>query len=364
MRQFVQPKQHYVDLYDLFTIKECLRWYWSLRDGMEKHRDDHRNESGKDFDHEVHKVCSYTVNVIEGERYRRKNKTIQEWMDRDEETQKFYDEATPHSEVFCKECNGKTKIILKELHDRFDEERKISFMFKCLDCKKRQIFYHDGSPWDFKRDRCPDCNIELQTKHDFNKKDDIDTITDFCPDCDYKKVDVTDFKANRERRAKEKAHEEMLLREYREEFCLNDKNGPNYVSSLDRLIQFGKDMDDRKKKEADPAFKKAKKLKKLKLNQLKELVIKKIEDEKYVDLQFGKPDIGKYVIVDFTVNDSDDDRSEYDSEKQLKKLITEILKPTNWRLMSDGINYRMGILTGRLKAYESDEDLMRLVKNV
>ena len=362
MMQYIQPKQHYVDLYDLFTIKECLDWYWKLRKGMEQHRDQHKGKKPhEDFDHEVHKCCSYTVNFIKGEKYRKKNETIQKWMDRDEKTQKNYDNATPHAEVTCDKCGGKTTVIHKTMHDSYEDNPKVSFMFECIECNKRQIFYSDGSKWDFKRDRCPDCNTELKTKYDKDDTDDISTVTDYCPDCEYKKVDVTDFKASCKKREKEKSHNEYLLKEYREEFCLNDKNGPNYVSSLDRLIEFGKEMDERKKKEADPAFKKAKKLKKLKLNQLKELLTEKINNEKYVDLQFGKPDIGKYVIVDFTVNDSDDNRSEYDSEKQLKKLITKTLKSTNWRLMSDGINYRMGILSGRLKAFERDEDLIKIV---
>jgi hypothetical protein len=31
--------------------------------------------------------------------------------------------------------------------------------------------------------------------------------------------------------------------------------------------------------------------------------------------------------------------------------------------MSDGISYRMGILSGRLRAYESDYDLLKLDSN-
>jgi hypothetical protein len=30
--------------------------------------------------------------------------------------------------------------------------------------------------------------------------------------------------------------------------------------------------------------------------------------------------------------------------------------------MSDGIHYRLGILTGRLKAYEREEDLVEVVR--
>jgi hypothetical protein len=45
----------------------------------------------------------------------------------------------------------------------------------------------------------------------------------------------------------------------------------------------------------------------------------------------------------------------------LKKLIQKALEDTNWRLMSEGISYRLGYLKGRLRAYESEEDLKKLV---
>jgi len=60
--------------------------------------------------------------------------------------------------------------------------------------------------------------------------------------------------------------------------------------------------------------------------------------------------------------DSKSDRKDYDSRKTLKKLVDSALEETNWRLMSDGISYRLGYLNGRVKAYESEEDLRKLVK--
>ncbi|HET7320221.1 MAG TPA: hypothetical protein VFI84_01380, partial [Candidatus Saccharimonadales bacterium] len=53
---------------------------------------------------------------------------------------------------------------------------------------------------------------------------------------------------------------------------------------------------------------------------------------------------------------------DYTSRYTLKKTIQKALTDTNWRLMSDGISYRLGYLNGRLRAYEKEEDLVELVK--
>lgn len=71
--------------------------------------------------------------------------------------------------------------------------------------------------------------------------------------------------------------------------------------------------------------------------------------------------MGKDVFVGFSCLDSKSDREDYDSRKTLKKLVDEVLVDTNWRLMSDGISYRLGYLNGRLRAYEREEDLKGLV---
>jgi len=55
-------------------------------------------------------------------------------------------------------------------------------------------------------------------------------------------------------------------------------------------------------------------------------------------------------------------KKRHNSRNNLRKLIKKTLEKTNWRLMSEGINYRLGYLNGRLKGYENEEDLMRIVK--
>ena len=75
-----------------------------------------------------------------------------------------------------------------------------------------------------------------------------------------------------------------------------------------------------------------------------------------------KPDIDKFVIVWFTIQDADSSRKERDSEYKLRGLIKKILVGTNWRLMTEGVSYRLGYLSGRLKGYEREEDLVLLIK--
>ena len=53
---------------------------------------------------------------------------------------------------------------------------------------------------------------------------------------------------------------------------------------------------------------------------------------------------------------------ERESSSDLKKLIKKRLKGTNWRLMTDGVSYRLGMLSGRLRGYEQEEGLVKLVR--
>ncbi|MCA9371701.1 MAG: hypothetical protein H6772_05205 [Pseudomonadales bacterium] len=359
---YLQEYSHYEDLYDLHTIEECLDWYWRLRKGMEQHRGELKaKEPETNFDKEVHKCCSYTVNVIKIERYRHKKDRISEWMEADRKRQEKIDNAKAPDGILCDKCHSPTKVIEKTLHDAYDDNMQVSFMFECLKCQKRQIFYEDGSPWDFERPRCKDCDANLETKYD--KKGEKLTIITYCPKCSFKEIDVIDSKKKRIAREKEEQRQLKLLEEYRSEFCLNDEDGPKAITSLDGIVYLVKEWKKQEKKEKDPVFQKAKKLKKLKLKQLKDLVSKVISDVGYTDLEFSKPEMGKFVIVEFSATDNKEEREEYDSTHVIKKAIKSVLETTNWRLMSEGIHYRLGIVSGRLKAYEQEDDLMSLVSN-
>ncbi len=359
--QYLKDQSYYIDLYDLQTIEECLDYYWSMRNGMEKHRGDKefKKDSKKEFDKEVHKICSYTINVLKGERYRYKNKTIQEWIDRDKKMQDLEDNTQPPSNIYCKECGSETKITTKSLHDSYSENARMTFMFECLKCKKRQIRYEDGTEWVYDPPRCPKCNSKVET--DIKRNKNITIFIEKCTKCSYKKEDIEDWDKNEKEREVKEAKNRKLLAQYRGEFCLNDSNGPEYIASIDRIISFSKEMKEREEKEKDPSFQKVKQLKKLTLVELEQLLLKSIDKKDYIKLNLGAPEMGQYIIVPFTIQEVNKKRNDRESNSILKKIFDKTLVNTNWRLMSDGINYRLGILSGRLKAYEREEDLMKII---
>jgi hypothetical protein len=66
--------------------------------------------------------------------------------------------------------------------------------------------------------------------------------------------------------------------------------------------------------------------------------------------------------VGFTVQDSNTARQDYDSRNSFRKLVQGALTGTNWRLMVDSLSYRLGYLQSRVKAYETEEDILTLIR--
>lgn len=357
---YLKDKQYYIDLYDLHTIEECLHWSSEIREKMEQSRDKLQKSKPKiNFDSELNKCCGFIVTGIKVSRYKSKASTLENWLKKDQELQQLYDETIPPKDIICPQCFSSMEVMDKTMHD--SENPKITFFCECKSCDKRRAIYADGTPWEYKRPRCKKCDVELKNKYEEDKENDTLTITTFCPNCEYKEVDFTDFKKHRQEMEKEENKKKCLLQKYRSRFCLNEKDGEECLRNLARLDDLNKRVKQERENQKDPIYQKAMKLKKLTINQLKELIKLAAEKNGYIDLKFGKPELGKYVAVDFTLNDTNSDRGDYDSKVTLRKLIIKKLANTNWRLMSDGVDYRLGILSGRLRAYEKEEELLKII---
>lgn len=54
-------------------------------------------------------------------------------------------------------------------------------------------------------------------------------------------------------------------------------------------------------------------------------------------------------------------RDGFSSTKTLHSVLKKTLAGTNWRLGSEGLQYALGILTGRFHGVEREADLLKLV---
>lgn len=358
--QYLKNEQHYTDIYDLGTIEECLDYYKAIEKGFDKHKDSEKFKkfTKKKFDREVRKMTNLAVNIIKGERYKNKARVIHEWMERDRKEQEKYDNAVPPKGIICKDCSAPTKVTNKDFLHSYEENAQVLFMFRCVKCNIGQAFYEDGTEWHYDPPKCPKCNAPLN--NDIKDVDDVMTTTYSCTKCPYKKVDTHDFKKFKQEREKEKAKEKKLLADYREVFCLPDKEGQEYVELTEAMAVGREVYEEEMRKYDDSAYVQSSKLKKFTIVELEKLLNETLEKKKYLKLSFDKPQMGQQVIVPFTIQDADSSRSEHTSTADLKKLLNTILEDTNWRLMSDGIHYRLGYLYGNLKGYEREEELLEL----
>jgi Zn finger protein HypA/HybF involved in hydrogenase expression len=359
--EYLKEKQYYEDLYDLKTIKDCLDFYRSLHAKLPKvlKLPNKENLPKKKRKEEFIKVMNMAIVSMKISRFEHKEKALEEWMEKDKKRQEKFDNTEP-LEIYCEGCT----LLMEPIHMSLWEEKdvlRVSFIYNCPKCNKRKAYYDDGEEYKSKPTLCEKCGSEIDIDPKIDDKKDTTTWTYKCSGCDYKKVEVEDDKKWREDRAKEEARNKELLTKFKKDFVFSEEEGRECLRGLEQLKTINENFKKSQQKKEDPAYHKAIQVKKIKVVELNKLLKEVFPKEGYIELQFEKPDMGKFVAVPFMVQDEKSEREEYDSKKQLKRLIDKTLAETNWKLMSDGVSYRVGYLSGKLRCYETEEELMKIV---
>lgn len=366
--QYLETKQHYEDRYDLYTIEECLEQIRIIHKSSKEVRSDPKI---KDYpESEIKRNMSLFLGrllfVVKANRYKNRASTISEWMESDRVKQDKQDNASP-PKINCPDCGA--SMVADDFRDLRawpeDKPIRVLFILNCPKCKKHLGAYDDGEIYNSKPDLCPKCGKELVVKG--SRKNKVITTLYKCKHCSYSKKDILDLKKNDEEHKKwqkeqNKKEQEgkKLLDKYREEFCLSDKKGKEYVETLEAMEVANAVFDEEVKDHDNPVYTRLLQLKKTKITDLEKLLSKNIKKYKFINLSFDKPEIDRYVIVSFTVQDINSSRKELGSCSDFKKVINKTLEDTNWRLLANDISYRLGYLKGQLKGYESEEDMLNL----
>ena len=289
------------------------------------------------------------------DRYNEREQAIQTMIAEDEARDTRLSAARLTSEPTCEHCD-KTglRITDKEfIHRDSQEDDDILFVLRCGAYEKNTAVREDGSLWERRYTKCPKRESVMEEKS--SRRGKVITTTYTCPNCAHTYQDKLDLNPKDE-------PEDPHYKEDRRIYCLQDeavrKEHQDAKYHFEDLIRFAKEH---KEKEDDKHIYDAmKEMKKPKIAEFTPLLQPVLERAIYTDFSLDKPEIGKDAYVGFSCLDAKSDRNDYNNIKTLEKLVKKTLADTNWRLMSDDINYRLGYLNGRIRAYEREEDLKKL----
>lgn len=359
----LKDRQYYIDLYDRSTVDDArrsIKYYDKFFNEFQKKlpTDETVEKPGNALILNVYYMQSVGMELLD--RYENRDDSIDEWILNDELRDRRISNARLTKEPNCQHCNKNgLRIINKSLMHRrvngvFNNHEEVLFVLHCPHCDKNNALWEDGTVWKPNPTLCPKCNGQMAHKTKEYKKS-VDFLYT-CPSCHHSYKEKLDFKSKKEavdpNYDKDRAH-----------YCLLDKEFRDHLfgmrQTINDMAELGKEFEE--KAENKHIYDAIDEIKKPKIAELVEILRPVLEKSGYVDFNLEKPEIGKGVIVGFSCLDSKSDRNDYGSKKTLEKLIKKELDDTNWRLMSDGVSYRLGYLSGRLRAYESEADLKRLV---
>jgi hypothetical protein len=355
----LKDRNFYEDIYDKHTVEDARRHTKSFNKMYENFLKKFIDEDPESFRSKFHFNWIYMLLVGNDlvDRYDNKDKRLTEWMAEDEVKDHQIKEARLTTEPICVHC-GKTglRIIDKDLHHKngIESPEMVLFMLKCPSCSKNSAYWEDGEELEHRKTYCSKCHAEMKDKAE--KKPTALVTTYTCPNCGHSFIDKLDFTVK-----KEQADPQFEID--RQIYCLQDekllKEFRDAKYRLEGMAKMGKEF---KEKELNKHIYDAMKdLKKLKITELKDELRPVLEKAGFTEFSLDKPEIGRDVFIGFNCLDSNSARGDYDSQNTLKKLVKKALLDSNWRLMSEGISYRLGYLNGRLRAYEKEDDLKNLV---
>lgn len=355
----LKEREYYEDLYDRITVEWGRRNTETFNELYDKFFEIMPDEPRNSHRAVLHLNLIYMLFVGNEllDRYDKRDDDIREMMAKDEAKDQQIAGARLTAEPLCRHCQATGLRLTDKMlchRDSFDEPEEVLFFLKCPKCQKNSAVWSDGNLVEPKKALCPKCSTVMNEKDD--RKGKVITTTYTCFSCGHQYKDKLDFTPKKEKtdpsfetdRALFGLHDEKVRQELRDAKW-----------RYEEMARFGKEW--KEKQENKHVYDAIAELKKPKIAELTPILRPKLEKAGYVELSLDKPEIGKIAYVSFSCLDSKSDREDYDSRKTLQATIRKALSSTNWRLTSDGISYRLGYLAGKLRAYEEEDELKKLV---
>lgn len=351
----LKNRSYYENRYDEIVVHRCrdmVRIYGNI---------DIPNEIQKgtkeyaEYERVRHAVLWVSLYCLKGELWKDRRSTIDKWMHEDEHRDKLLEKSRPPTDIYCTECRKVMINDLKTLDTRRGEDH-VLFFYKCSNKHRGRAFYEDGEEYIVKPQTCIECASEdVEVKS--TRADDIITTTTICNQCS--NTDIDTFELNK---TIPEEPEDLHFEEDRKKYCITDAEGMEYISQAEKLRQLGPLLEEFKEKEANQAkYQLIDSIERLSVPQIRERITTLLEQDQFSQIRFSEPIMKNDVQVTVTAEDSTNSNT-YDREKSVAKLLRINLATTNWKLMNDGINSRMGVFTIRLRGFDNKDDVKKLVE--
>lgn len=353
---YLKERSHYEDIYDHSTVNVArisMISFLSFRaKWLEKMPDNEENKLRNPFFFNLvyMQMVGNELLRLHDERDSRINAMIA----KDEAKDAQIASARLTTEPTCQHCRMvDLRITDKSLMPR-NNDNEVLFTLKCMKCSKNSAYWEDGTTWEHRKTYCPKCKVAMESKSSRHGK--VITTTYICPSCQHIYKDKLDLNHT-------DTPEDPDYEEDRHIYCLFDdmslKEHRGAKQRYEGIVHLMKDI--KEKEDNKHIYEAVASLNKIRISELTNILNPILEKNSYIEFSLDKPEMGKDVFVGFSCLDSKSDRDDSESRKTIEKIIKKALLNTNWRLMSDGVYYRLGCLSGRVRAYEREEDLRELV---
>lgn len=345
MENYRKTDQYYIDKYDRMTIERLkeleaqeVQELRGVTDPMLRLEIKARHEIGnRQFKH---------VAIMFA---RNRESTIRDWMLKDERQDRLVAQHPIPKGVTCDTCGETMQFCM---HDFDVDGIPLLFFFECPQHHPpRKVLHPDGRRHYFPKITCIKCGHEV--RYESYKANNILYSTTTCPGCEEvekEEIHLTHY-------AKKLL---PVAQEDRQKYCLSFLTARTFVEDLESLANMFESLDASKKEQELRELYGVDKIERLKIPAMESRIQDILEKAGFTKIAFDRPQIKTHTILPFSMQDPTD-RDEQESSKLASTAIKTDLLPTNWRLNGQ-IDYRLGYLTGKLKAYESDEDLLKLAK--
>jgi hypothetical protein len=346
--KYLKDEIYYRDRYDRITVEEC-RAHVSRRIAeleREAPEDSREMRLWKEC------LCKTELYFMRGEYYASKDDTVRMWMALDRQKDERLERSDPPLGIRCLACRCPMTCEEKELHGANDD--RVLFFFACPRCRANRAFFENREEYRPKQISCQRCKTAMTTE--YHRSEGQVTMITTCARCGTSETKVFDFGKK----------PEVVDADYitdRENYCLNEKDGNEYLSgqeSNERWEQYRKEETEREK--LRPILDEISKLRNLTIVEAQNLMARSLERIGYTRIEFGSPTIKTDIQVGFSAQDAKAGRDERESLRALRHQFSQMLGDTNWQLMSGGVTYRLGLLTGEMRGVESEQELIKMVR--